>query len=149
MSPSGARSAPIRDWAETYLALQQGTVNGCEQPYAFIVSNKLYEVQKYIYKTNHLFQFVQLVMNNKLYQSLSDEDRALVDTCAAEASAYGRTVIGEQSADAEKFLADYGTIVADAPQDLMDKINSVAQDYAPKIIGITGDELYQAYTSQQ
>lgn len=140
----GANPTPI-DWAETYLALQQGTVNACEQPYAFIVSNKLYEVQKYIYKTNHLFQFVQLVMNNNLYKSLSDKDRALVAKCAAEACAYGREMIGKQTADAEKFLAKYGTIVTDPPKDLKAKIAETAKKYAPTIVRITGNELYEAY----
>ncbi|MDR1020407.1 MAG: TRAP transporter substrate-binding protein [Synergistaceae bacterium] len=140
----GTNPTPV-DWAETYLALQQGTVNGCEQPYAFIVSNKLYEVQKYIYKTNHLFQFVQLIMNKKLYDSLSDKDRDIVNQSAAEASAYGREVIAQQEIDAEKFLIDYGTKIVDAPKDLKDKISEVADDYAPTIIGITGEELFKAY----
>ena len=145
-SAIGANPTPV-DWAETYLALQQGTVNACEQPYAFIVSNKLYEVQKYIYKTNHLFQYVQLVMNLKQYNALSDTDRKIVDKSAAEACAYGRTLIGKQTTDAEKFLAQYGTIVADAPKDLMEKISSSAKEYAPKIIKVSGKELYDAYIS--
>lgn len=142
----GTNPTPV-DWAETYLALQQGVVTACEQPYAFIVSNKLYEVQKYIYKTNHLFQYVQLVMNLDQYNSLDADDRAIVDKAGAEACAYGRELIKEQSAAAEKFLAEHGTVILDAPADVMELIAATAKDYSPEIIKVVGQEMFDAYTA--
>jgi TRAP-type C4-dicarboxylate transport system substrate-binding protein len=51
------RCAPIEMHVagELYTALENKTVDGQENPYTVILSNKFYEVQKYVSATNHAF----------------------------------------------------------------------------------------------
>ena len=82
----GAAATPMQ-FTEVFMGLQQGTIDGEENPYMNIVGNNLQEVQKYIVETNHLGHIITFFMNNDLYQSLPENVKTLVDECAAEAVA--------------------------------------------------------------
>ena len=66
----GASPTPMA-FSEVYLALQQGVVDGQENPLAQIVAMKFYEVQKYLILTGHALNPEILLMNEKKFQSLS------------------------------------------------------------------------------
>lgn len=98
----GADAQQIK-FSELYVALQQGVVDGQENPLANIHASKLYEVQKYLALTNHQFQMTPLLMSKRTWDRLSDADKKAVQEAAAEATALQRKL----SADAdEKLLAD-------------------------------------------
>lgn len=73
----GARPIPM-PFGELYLALKQGVVDGQENPAPQIETAKLYEVQKYLIKTNHIINPIFIIMNKKKFDSLSQEDRAVL-----------------------------------------------------------------------
>ncbi|MHB9092722.1 MAG: TRAP transporter substrate-binding protein [Chloroflexota bacterium] len=84
----GASPTPI-PMAEVFPALQSGTVDGQENPYAQIISNKFYEVQKYLNLTGHITQTNSIIFNEQLYQQQSPEfQKALVDTAKAAQQDY-------------------------------------------------------------
>lgn len=93
----GASAVPMQ-FGEVFMALQQNTIDGQENPYMNIVGNNFQEVQKYIIETNHLGHIITFFMNGELYNSLPENTRALVDECAAEAVAYAATVANESIA---------------------------------------------------
>ena len=98
----GADAQQIK-FSELYVALQQGVVDGQENPLANIHASKLYEVQKYLALTNHQFQMTPLLMSKRTWDRLSDADKKAVQEAAAEATALQRKL----SADAdEKLLTD-------------------------------------------
>lgn len=96
----GASATPMQ-FTEVFMALQQNTIDGEENPYMNIVGNNIQEVQKYVVETNHLGHIITFFMNNDLYQSLPDNTKALVDECAAEAVAYAAQV-SDESIEADK-----------------------------------------------
>lgn len=96
----GATATPIQ-FTELFMALQQHTIDGEENPYMNIVGNNLQEVQKYIIETNHIGHIITFFMNDKLYKSLPAKDKALVDECAAEASKFAAG-IADKSIEADK-----------------------------------------------
>jgi len=98
----GAEAQQIR-FAELYVALQQGVVDGQENPLVNIHASKLYEVQKHLALTNHQFQMTPLLMSKRSWDKLSDADKKAVQEAAAEATALQRRL--SQEAD-EKLLAD-------------------------------------------
>lgn len=98
----GAEAQQIR-FAELYVALQQGVVDGQENPLVNIHASKLYEVQKHLALTNHQFQMTPLLMSKRTWDRLSEADRRAVQEAAAEATALQRKL--SQEAD-EKLLAD-------------------------------------------
>ena len=77
------------------MGLQQGTVDGQENPYMNIVGNNLQEVQKYVVETNHLGHIIIFFMNDDLYESLPDNTKNLLDDCAAEAAAYAKQIAAD------------------------------------------------------
>lgn len=102
MAALGAEAQQIK-FAELYVALQQGVVDGQENPLANIHASKLYEVQKYLALTNHQFQMTPFLMSKRSWDRLSEADRKAVREAADEATALQRKL--SRDAD-EKLLAD-------------------------------------------
>lgn len=91
MQALGAEAQQIK-FAELYVALQQGVVDGQENPLANIHASKLYEVQKHLALTSHMFQMTPLVMSKRTWDRLSNDDRKIVQDAAAEATTLQRTL---------------------------------------------------------
>ena len=75
---------------EVYLALQQGTVDGQENPLGNIRKWSWYEVQDFISMSNHVYTPITFVMNLDRYNSLTDSQRAAVDRAARKAAIASR-----------------------------------------------------------
>ena len=80
----GANPTPM-SWGELYTALQQGTVDAQENPYAMIDDGKFYEVQKYVSETGHLFSYEIIIANKKFMEKLPADLRKIVDDAAHRA----------------------------------------------------------------
>src|SRR5690606_10633412 len=65
----GSSPASI-NFAETYTALQTGVVDGQENPLAIMSTAKLYEVQKYVSMTNHMWDGFWILLNRRAWQAL-------------------------------------------------------------------------------
>ncbi len=102
MKALGAESQQIK-FAELYVALQQGVVDGQENPLVNFHASKLYEVQKHLALTNHQFQMTPFLMSKRSWDKLSDADRKAVQEAAAEATALQRKLSAEAD---EKLLAE-------------------------------------------
>ena len=102
MTALGAEAQQIK-FSELYVALQQGVVDGQENPLVNISASKLYEVQKYLALTNHQFQMTPFLMSKRSWDRLSDADRKAVREAAADATALQRQLSREAD---EKLLAD-------------------------------------------
>ena len=85
----GANPTPL-PWGEVYLSLQQGTIDGQENPLEVIVAGKLYEQQKYVVMTNHIIHSITIIMSKKIYDSLTPEEQKIIDEAARETVVYAR-----------------------------------------------------------
>jgi tripartite ATP-independent transporter DctP family solute receptor len=85
----GGAATPIA-WAEVYTALQTGVVDGQMNPIPIINTAKLYEVQKYLTLTNHLYAPYVWVLNDKWYQALTPSEKEIVLDAAKTAIIAGR-----------------------------------------------------------
>jgi len=94
----GANPTPMA-FSELYIALQQGVVDGQENPLMNIYSSKLHEVQKYISLTGHKYESTPLLASKIVFDSLSKADQQAVLEAAAEAGKLNREL--SQKADAE------------------------------------------------
>jgi tripartite ATP-independent transporter DctP family solute receptor len=101
MQALGAEAQQIK-FAELYVALQQGVVDGQENPLVNIHASKLYEVQKHLALTSHMFQMTPFLISKRTWDRLSDADKKAVQDAAAEATALQRKL----SADADAKLLD-------------------------------------------
>lgn len=80
----GAEPTPLA-WSELYISLQNGTVNAQENAADTCVGAHFEEVQKYLACTNHILYCNQICMNEKMYQALSPEHKAVLDKAISEA----------------------------------------------------------------
>jgi tripartite ATP-independent transporter DctP family solute receptor len=84
-------AAPITmNIGELYLALQQGTVDGQENPLSNVKAWSWFEVQKYLSISRHVYTPVTLVMNGARYDGLTDEQKAAVGRAAEKVVAHSR-----------------------------------------------------------
>jgi tripartite ATP-independent transporter DctP family solute receptor len=58
-------------FSELYSALETGTVDGQENPFSVILSNKFFEVQKYVSATNHVYAANIVLVSKKFWDKLS------------------------------------------------------------------------------
>ena len=94
MQALGADTQQIK-FAELYVALQQGVVDGQENPLANVASAKLYEVQKYLSLTGHKYEANPFVMSKRSWERLSPADQKVFTEAAAEATQLQRKLSKE------------------------------------------------------
>lgn len=82
----GANATPIA-FAEVYLALQQGTVDGQENPLPTIMAKKFYEVQSHIMLTGHIAESLLTIVGNHVWTKLSDADKKVFEEVLTQAAA--------------------------------------------------------------
>lgn len=74
----GANATPIA-FAEVYLALQQGTVDGQENPLPTIMAKKFYEVQSHIMLTGHITESLLSIVGSHVWAKLNDAEKKIFD----------------------------------------------------------------------
>ncbi|MGP9766488.1 TRAP transporter substrate-binding protein [Halomonas sp. AOP13-D3-9] len=85
----GANPTPM-NFSELYIALEQGVVDGQENPLMNIYSSKLHEVQDYISLTGHKYESTPLLMSKMVWDTLSSEYQEVIQQAAVEAGEFNR-----------------------------------------------------------
>lgn len=87
----GASAVPIA-FPEVYTSLQQGVVDGQENPVSTFVMNKFDEVQKYLSLDGHLYSTQNILINEKIFQGYPKEVRDVITEAAKVCSTVSRGV---------------------------------------------------------
>lgn len=95
-------------WTEVYTALQQGTVDGQENPVQTIYTQKIYEVQKCMSMTNHVYCPAVIMLSANVWNNLNEEQQKICEDAAAEAATYERQVVYDLEATAIEELPSFG-----------------------------------------
>lgn len=85
MQALGADAQQIK-FSELYVALQQGVVDGQENPLTNISSAKLYEVQKYISLSGHKYESTPFLMSKRTWDRMTPADQKVITEAAREAT---------------------------------------------------------------
>src|SRR6185436_7400743 len=64
---------------ELYTALETKTVDGQENPFAVILSNKFFEVQKFVSATNHVYATNIILMSKRFWDKLSPAEQKILN----------------------------------------------------------------------
>jgi len=108
MNALGANPQQMQ-WVEVYSALQQGVVDGQENPIgAVIVPQRVYEVQKYLTTWHYSYDPVFLGVSKQLWESWDEGSRALVEGAAKEAMEYQRQLTREETDKGLEVLRGHG-----------------------------------------
>ncbi|NYT37875.1 DctP family TRAP transporter solute-binding subunit [Allopusillimonas soli] len=90
----GVLATPMA-WPEVATALQQGTIDGQENPLSVIVSAKLPQLQKYLSLTAHVYGPALVLMSPSAYGGMSDGDKALFKKAGHEAAVAMRKYVDD------------------------------------------------------
>ncbi|MGR8927317.1 TRAP transporter substrate-binding protein (plasmid) [Rhizobium leguminosarum] len=123
-------------FGELYIALQQGVVDGQENPLANIESSKLHEVNRYISLTAHKWESTPFLMS-KIAQARLGPDLEAVRAAAKEAGALQRKLSNEKAAEVlEKFKKNSAVEVVEVDREAFVKATaSVADTWKKKPFG--------------
>ncbi|MFG1462601.1 TRAP transporter substrate-binding protein [Xanthobacter sp. DSM 24535] len=114
-SQLGARPTPIA-WPELYPALQQGVVDGEENPLSNIITAKFFQVQKYLSLTGHVYAPTVIMISPTAWAKLSAEDKKIIRDGVAKAITAQRAKVEELETSGVKTLKESGMVV-----DVVDK----------------------------
>jgi tripartite ATP-independent transporter DctP family solute receptor len=106
----GANPTPIA-FAEVYLALQNGTVDGQENPLPTIQAKKFYEVQSHIILTGHILDNLTTVIGSPLWKKLTPQEQQIFETVFKEASVRAGASIRESEAKLTDWFKQQGKTV--------------------------------------
>jgi tripartite ATP-independent transporter DctP family solute receptor len=101
-------NALAMDVKELYSALQQGVVDGEENPYAIIAANRYFEVQKYVSDTGHFFDFISIIANKRQFDAMKPETQKAVRAAMAAAVTQQRKAAAEADKAALEMLKSKG-----------------------------------------
>jgi tripartite ATP-independent transporter DctP family solute receptor len=106
-------AAPMSiNFSEVYSALQTKIAEGQENPLVLIETAKLYEVQKYLSKTNHMWDGFWFLANGKAWAAMPKDVQALIEKNVNAMAVLQREDIAKANASVEKTLVDKGMQVS-------------------------------------
>jgi tripartite ATP-independent transporter DctP family solute receptor len=128
----GANAVPMA-WTEVLTALQQGTVDGQENPLNVIMAFKLYETQKYLSITRHAYAPAPIIMSMSTWKKLTPAQQDIVRKAAQEAADYERAWDNRMEAGWLKELKAKGMVVTTPDlRPFRKAVKPVYDEYTPK-----------------
>ncbi|WP_010137795.1 TRAP transporter substrate-binding protein [Oceanicola sp. S124] len=103
----GAAPTPMA-WPEVISSLQQGVIDGQENPLSVIVSVKLNEVQKYLTLSGHVYSPAMLLVSKPFWEGLDDDQKAAFQKAATEAAAAMRGFVDDVETSGVATLKERG-----------------------------------------
>ncbi len=85
----GANPTPL-PFPEVYGAMEQGAIDGQENPISVIAANKFWEVQKNVALTNHQYNPQSVIFSKKVWDTLTATEKKIIDDAADEAAIFQR-----------------------------------------------------------
>lgn len=104
-------------WAEVFSALQQGVIDGQENPYTTAISSNFYEVQDYITEIHYMMWTGPLLVSERFYQGLPEDLQDAVDRAGTEAANYERELSAKLTEEAKDELVELGMELLGPPED--------------------------------
>ncbi|HOW23018.1 MAG TPA: DctP family TRAP transporter solute-binding subunit [Sedimentibacter sp.] len=133
------------NFAEVFTALQQGTIDGHENPIDTIYAAKIHEVQKYITMWDYSYDAIILGMNKDRFESFDAETQQIFRDAAKEACEYQIKLNREVAEEELKIFQDAGmeiiTLTEEQKQPFREAVQVVYEEYEP----IMGKELIDLF----
>jgi len=128
----GANAVPMA-WTEVLTALQQGTVDGQENPLNVIMAFKLFEMQKHLSITRHAYAPAAILMSLATWKKLTPDQQGLVKKAAQEAAEFERAWDNRMEGDWLKEIQSKGMTVTMPDLKLFrEAAKPVYDQYTPK-----------------
>lgn len=139
-SALGANPVPL-PFPELYTALETGTVDGQENPFASIETSKFFEVQKYAATTGHVYNPLVAIFSKKIWDKLTEDERRIVQEAATEAGLYERKVSREANEKSMQTLRGEGMQITELSADEIDRMRQKVKPVTDKYTQSIGPDL--------
>jgi TRAP-type transport system periplasmic protein len=139
----GMNAVPMA-FTEVYPALEIKALDGYEHPVVDMCANKMFEVQKYLTITNHVYTPVALLASKKWWSSLTPQQQA-VQKVAEETRTFERAQELKQASEVVGQLKDKGITVTEMPPAELDKIRAAVQPVVDKNAEAIGTDFVQSF----
>ena len=144
----GANPVPM-PFAELYGALESKAVDGQENPFSVILSNKFYEVQKYVSGTNHVYAANIILVSKKFWDQLTPDEQKWMHEAADESRSFQRQVSRAAASKAVEDLKAKGVNFNEVSPQEQARMRDVAKpvidkfstEYDPAIVKLYNSEL--------
>ena len=143
------RANPVpMPFAELYGALESKAVDGQENPFAVILSNKFYEVQKFVSATNHVYAANIVLVSKRFWDKLSPAEQKILNDAANEARPYQRQVSRAAAQKAVDELKAKGMTYNElAPAELA-RMRSTAKPVTDRFLATYDPTIAKLYTDE-
>ncbi len=134
------------NWGEVFTALQQGTIDGQENPIVSVIfPNKIYEVQKYMTLWDYSYDALVLGVSKTVWDAWDEPTRETVRKAAVEASAYQRTLARQGEAEAIEAMRSKGLAVTRLSAEQRRPFQELVAPVLQKYEGVVGKDLLDAF----
>jgi len=141
-SALGANPTPMA-FGELFTAMQQGTVDGQENPYATIYLEGYYEVQEHISDTHHVYSPFVFLIAQPFFESLPAEYQEIVADAAEEAGRYQIDLQREANEEYLDSLIEAGMTFTEISDEARAEMQEAVQPTIDEYADIVGEELVQ------
>ncbi|KIL45244.1 DctP family TRAP transporter solute-binding subunit [Jeotgalibacillus soli] len=135
-STLGASPTPMA-YTELFTAMQQGVIDGQENPYGNTAMDRFYEVQEYMTVTNHVYNPMGLVISKTFFDGLTEEEQQIVLDAADEAGEHQRQLNQEEDQNYKQMIIDGGTkiteLTPEAQAEFVETVQGVYDEFADEI----------------
>jgi tripartite ATP-independent transporter DctP family solute receptor len=135
-------------FSELYTALETKTVDGQENPYSVILSNKFYEVQKFVSGTNHVYGTNIILVGKKFWDKLSPTEQRILREAAIEARDYQRQVSRAAAEKAVGALQAQGMQFNEVSVAEQQRMRQIAQPVVEKALATYDPAIQKLYASE-
>ena len=129
----GAKPTPMA-FSEVFTSLQQGIIDGQENPLSIIWASRLYEVQKYLSLTGHVYSPVVIMISDAFYNSLPEDLQKIVVEAFEEVRPVARKMVEDQETELVEQLREKGMEVNTVePEAFQAKMGGVYDDFVKNV----------------
>jgi TRAP-type transport system periplasmic protein len=133
----GVNPTPMA-WSETFTGLQQGVVDGQDNPYITVSAMKFNEVQKYVTNLRYIFSLEPLIISESVFQQQTPEMQKAILEASKEATAYSYDYLLATEDNIKKDLAAKGMVFTDPANNEKEWIEKVTTTVWPKFYASIG-----------
>lgn len=143
----------VMAFSEVYTALQQGVVDGSEDPLSNFYTQKMNEVQKHLTLSNHGYLGYAVIVNKKFWEDLKPEVRNGLEKAMKESTEYERSISKQENDDSLAAIKKSGTtqihvLTAKELEDLKQILIPIHKQFEPVFGKELMDETYKAISSK-
>lgn len=143
----GINATPMA-YAEVFTALEIGALDGLEHPPVDMFQNRIYEVQKHLVITHHVYTPVALTVSSKWFSALPGDQQAAIKKAAVIARDFQRAEEIRQAKDAVAMLQSKGMAVTELSPQELEKMRAAVRPVIDKFSASIGPDFVKSFFAE-